>query len=304
MLRDLEDLVAFDRIVGQGSLSGAARELGVSLAVVSRRLARLEASLGVRLVNRTTRALALTDEGQRFHARSVRILADIEEAEREAARGRQLASGVLRVTTTVAFGRRRIAPLLRDFAARHPDLQVQLHASDTLADIVEEGHDLAIRFGALPDSSLMARLLAPNRRVICASPTYLDQRGRPRVLEDLLCHEAVLFGEPALDTWKFADGRSVKMRHRLASNDGEMAHGWALDGAGLVLKSIWDVHEDIAAGRLEIVLPHLALPAAPIHAVYPPGRHMAMRVRFCVDFLAHRLDEEAGAVFADLPVLA
>lgn len=301
MIRELDDLIAFHRIVEHGSLSGAARELHISLAVVSRRLARLEHSLGVRLVSRTTRSLALTEEGRSLHARAVRILSEIEDAAREATRGRQFAAGTLRMTTTVAFGRRLIAPLLQEFASGNPELTVQLHASDTITDIVDEGFDIAIRFGALPDSSLVARLLAPNRRIICASPAYLDRHGRPETIEDLLRHEAVIFGDPPVDVWKFADGRSVKPRQRLVSNDGEIAHGWALGGAGLVVKSIWDVHEDIAAGRLEVVLPNAPLPSAPIHAVYPPGRHMAARVRLCIEFLAQRLSEKSRSILGVLP---
>jgi DNA-binding transcriptional LysR family regulator len=293
MADNLFDMMVFVRVVEAGSLSGAARNLHLSLAVVSRKLARLEERLGVRLVNRTTRTLALTEEGASFHARCVRILAEIDEAEMEVTRGQQTATGLLRVTSTVAFGRRTLAPLLREFQALHPGLQIYLDASDTVVNIIDGGYDLAIRFGRLSDSSLIARQLAPNIRVICGSPDYLDRRGRPQAIEELLTHDCIVFGDPPLDRWSFADGQTVHVRGPLASNDGELGHTWALQGAGLVLKSFWDVQADVEAGRLEIVLPEHSLPAAPIHAIYPHSRHTAAKVRLCVQFLAKRLKEEA-----------
>jgi DNA-binding transcriptional LysR family regulator len=294
MADNLFDMMVFVRVVEAGSLSAAARELHMSLAVISRKLARLEERLGVRLINRTTRTLALTEEGATFHVHCVRILAEIEEAETEVTRGKQTATGLLRVTSTVAFGRRTLAPLLLEFQDLHEGVQVHLDASDTVANIIDGGYDLAIRFGALADSSLIARQLAPNVRVVCGAPAYLDRQGRPRAAEELLFHNCIVYGDPPLDRWAFADGQRVHVRGGLTSNDGELAHAWALRGAGLVLKSIWDVKEDIAAGRLEVVLQELPLPAAPIHAVYPHSRHAAAKVRLCVQFLAARLKEEAG----------
>jgi len=287
------DMLIFVRVTQAGSLSRAARELGFSLTVVSRKLSRLEERLGVRLVNRTTRSLTLTEEGSRFYDRSVRILAEIEDAETEATSGRDTAIGTLRVTATFAFGIRWLAPLLAEFQQSHPTLNVRLDTADGLVNIVEEGYDLAIRFGALSDSSLIARQLAPNRRVICASPAYLDRSGRPSSIEDLVNHEAVSFGDPPSTHWTFDDGRSVNVCSRLGSNNGELAHRWALEGRGLILKSIWDVEDDVASGKLEIVLPDQKLPAAPIHAVFPHNRLAAAKVRLCVDFLAARLKRTA-----------
>src|ERR1700722_7168892 len=165
MADTLLDMVVFVRVVETGSLSAAARELHLSLAVVSRRLSRLEERLGVRLANRTTRTLTLTDEGAAFHARCVRILGDLDEAELEVKRGRNTATGHLRVTSTFAFARRRLAPLLHEFRQLHPGLQIHLEATDSFVNLVESGYDLAIRFGALADSSLIARQLVPNVRV-------------------------------------------------------------------------------------------------------------------------------------------
>lgn len=293
MADNLFDMLVFVRVVEAGSLSGAARDLRLSLAVVSRKLARLEERLGVRLANRTTRTLTLTEEGATYHARCTRILAEIEEAEMEVTRGRDTAIGLLKVTATFAFGRRRLAPLLREFQSRHPGLHVRLDTSDTVANIVEGGYDLAIRFGALADSSLIARQLAPNVRVICGAPAYLDRRGRPVRIEDLLGHTCIVYGDPPLDDWTFADGTVVHVRGGLTTNDGELAHAWALDGAGLVMKSIWDVKDDIDAGRLEVVLPGQPLPASPIHAVYPHNRHAAAKVRLCVEFLSEALKRQS-----------
>ncbi len=289
MADDLLDMAVFVRIVAAGSLSAAARDLGLSLTVVSRRLARLEDRLGIRLLNRTTRTIALTEEGAAFHTRCVRILADIEDAEHEATRRRRTASGQLRVTATIAFSRRRLAALLTEFQAQNPDLRVHLDASDAVVNLVDSGFDLAIRVGALPDSSLIARRIAPSQRVIIASPAYLDRRGRPHAIEDLVNHDMVGLGDPPPAELTFADGRSVRVRGPFSSNAGELTHQFALLGAGLAIKSIWDVEEDLAAGRLEIVLPDTPLPASTIHAVYPHSRHAAARVRLCIAFLAERL---------------
>jgi DNA-binding transcriptional LysR family regulator len=289
MADNLFDMLIFVRVAEAGSLSGAARELRLSLAVVSRRLARLEERFGVRLANRTTRSLTLTEEGARFHGRCVRILAEIDDAEAEVARGRDTAVGHLRITSTFAFGLRWLAPLLREFQEAHPGLHVHLDTSDTVANIIENGYDLAIRFGSLADSSLIARQLAANFRLICAAPSYLASRGRPQRPEDLLAHDVIAFGDPASTDWTFLDGRSIAVRGSLSTNNGELAHRWALDGAGLVLKSLWDVHDDLNAGRLEVVLPGFRLPAAPIHAIYPHSRLSAAKVRLCVEFLAARM---------------
>lgn len=292
MSDDLTDMTAFVRIAETGSLSAAALELNQSLAVVSRRLARLEDRLGVRLVNRTTRTLSLTDEGALFHLRCARILTEIEEAKAEVTQGREAAVGLLRVTSTFAFARRQLAPLLNEFGAQHPKLRIHLDASDRIVNLVDEGVDLAIRFGAMSDSSLIARAIAPNAYVMCASPSYLDRRGRPHVVEDLRAHDCILFGSPPSSRWSFSDGSSVKVKGDLTTNDGELAHAWALEGAGIVLKSAWDVFTDVREGRLEIVLPDTPLPGSPLHAVFPHTRLAPAKVRLVVDFLSRRLRTE------------
>jgi DNA-binding transcriptional LysR family regulator len=283
------DMLAFVRTIQAGSLSGAARTLGVSLAVISRRLTRLEERLGVRLINRSTRSLSATEEGARFFARCVRILAEIDDAETEAASGKDTASGLLKVTTTFAFGRRWLAPLLNEFQQQQPGLHIHLDTDDGVSNIVEKGYDVAVRFGALADSSLVARQLAPNRRVICASPTYLNLKGRPRSLEDLQHHDVIGFGDPLNLQWTLATGETVALRSRFTTNNGEVAHQLALDGAGLILKSIWDVQDDLERQQLELVLPSFQLPAAPIHAVVPNAKLAAAKVRLCMDYLGKRL---------------
>lgn len=303
MADNLTDMIAFVRIAESGSLSAAAAELDQSLAVISRRLARLEERLGVRLVNRTTRQLSLTDEGVAFHQRCARILSDIEEAEAEVTKGREVAVGLLRMTSTFAFARRKLAPLLHEFESQHPGLRVHLDASDRIVNLVDEGFDVAIRFGAMSDSSLISRALAPNAYVMCASPTYLDRRGRPGEIEDLLSHECILFGSPPVARWTFQDGSSVRIRGDLTTNDGDLAHIWALEGAGIVLKSIWDVHDDIHQGRLEIVLPGTWPPASPLHAVFPHSRLAAARVRLVLDFLTRRLRSQWDESIAALVTL-
>lgn len=292
MADDLADMMAFVRIGESGSLSAAARELGQSLTAVSRRLARLEERLGVRLVNRTTRRLSLTPEGETYRLRATGILDDIREAEAEVARGRNEPTGQLRITSTFAFGRRKLAPLLLDLEARHPGLRIHLDVSDRVVDVVESGFDMAIRFGALLDSSLIARSLVDNFYVLCAAPAYLDRRGRPVAIDDLTRHDCVRFGSPLPDRWNFADGRSVRISGDLTTNDGELAHAWVLAGAGITLKAIWDVADDLRRGALEVVLPQERLPSAAVHAVFAHNRLNAARVRLTLDFLAQRLKEE------------
>jgi DNA-binding transcriptional LysR family regulator len=172
---------------------------------------------------------------------------------------------------------------------QHPEMTVELEVSDRVVNLLEGAYDMAIRFGALADSSLVARSLVPDFRVICAAPSYLDRRGRPQAVEDILSHDCILYGAPPLDHWTFVDGSAVHVKATLTTNDGELAHVWALHGGGLVLKSFWDVQEDIEAGRLEVVLPRVRLPASAIHAVYPHSRLVASKVRLCVEFLRAKL---------------
>jgi DNA-binding transcriptional LysR family regulator len=291
MIDNLPNLLAFDRIVRAGSLSAAARELDLSLAVVSKRLTQLESALGVRLLQRTTRRQTLTEEGRLLHAQVVRILAEVEAAEALMSQQRASIGGLLRITAPHDLGRRWIAPILADFQRLHPQLRVQLQLSDALVDLVGEGLDLAVRFGSLADSSLIARPLAPNHRVVCAAPAYLREHGEPAHPGDLVRHRCIVIGDSPSAEWRFIGDEPVSVRidAGLVSNDGGVVLAWALAGAGIALKSIWDVGDDLAAGRLRRVLPDYAVAAAPLHAIYPHSAHLAPRVRAFVDYLRERL---------------
>ncbi|QDX22090.1 LysR family transcriptional regulator [Pandoraea pnomenusa] len=292
MIEHTLDLTLFDRIVATGSLSAAAREMGLSLAVVSKRLGLLEQRLGVRLLNRTTRRQALTEEGQVFHTCCRRILAEIAETERLMSRQSDTVGGVLRISAPRAFGRRQLAPLLVAFRDRHPDVKIHLSLSDLWVDLVAHGIDVAIRVGTLPDSSLVAQELAPNYRVLIASPDYLARRGTPRDAGELQQHDCILFGNSPHGDWRFiwqSETVRVQVRDTYVVDDGDTAHELALHGAGIAQKSIWDVGDDIEAGRLVRVLPDLPIPASPLHAVYPHGPHLAPRTRAFIDFMRDRL---------------
>ncbi|UJB21047.1 MULTISPECIES: LysR family transcriptional regulator [Lysobacter] len=291
MIDNLPNLLAFDRIVRAGSLSAAARELDLSLAVVSKRLTQLESALGVRLLQRTTRRQTLTEEGRLLHAQVVRILAEVEAAEALMSQQRASIGGLLRITAPHDLGRRWIAPILADFQRQHPQLRVHLQLSDALIDLVGEGLDLAVRFGSLADSSLIARPLAPNHRVVCAAPAYLREHGEPAHPADLIRHRCIVIGDSPSAEWRFIGDEPVSVRidAELVSNDGGVVLAWALAGAGIALKSIWDVGDDLAAGRLRRVLPDYAVAAAPLHAIYPHSAHLAPRVRAFVDYLRERL---------------
>ncbi|WP_049621529.1 LysR family transcriptional regulator [Frateuria defendens] len=293
LIDELPNLWVFAKVVSAGSLSAASRELGLSLSVVSKRLAQLEASLGVRLLQRTTRRQTLTEEGALLHAQAERILAEVEQAEALMSRRRGAVSGLLRLTAPNELGRRRIAPIVADFQRKHRQLTVQLELTDTVVDLLGGGFDLAVRYGSLADSSMVARELAPNYRVLCAAPAYLARHGAPAHPGELARHRCILIGDQPRAEWRFEGERGLVVRvpGALVTNDGEAAHAWALEGAGIALKSVWDVGDDLDAGRLRRVLPAWPIPAAPLHAIYPHGRHLAPRVRVFVDYLGKRLRE-------------
>lgn len=289
-LREMEIYVA---IVAAGSLSAAARALGLSVPVVSKELARLEERLGALLIQRTTRSLTLTPEGELFHRRCTTILADVDDAEDQAARGGRL-EGPLRITTTAAFGRRTLAPLLAEFQDAHPGVEIGLILSDRVLDLVQENIDVAIRFGVLADSRLVARRLAASHRVVCAAPAYVARHGMPERPEDLAHHRCLTIGVQQPQEWVLGgpDGeRRVSVHARLSANDGEAVHAWAEAGHGLMLKTVWDVAADLRAGRLVRVLPEWQSLDNAIHAVFQTNRLMARRTRTLVEFLAVRLRE-------------
>jgi DNA-binding transcriptional LysR family regulator len=285
----LAETLSFLKIAETGTLSAAARALGLSLAAMSRRLTHLEARLGVPLVRRNSRHLTLTDEGQIFYAKAGRALAELEDAERTVMRNAADASGVLRVTTTVHFGRRRLAPLLHQFSMRNPGVTVHLETSEQPAGIVENGFDLAICFDTPPDSRLVMKRLADNPRVMCATPDYLAKRGRPRHIADLAAHDCIATGDFHHDIWSEVAMGEVRPRQALSTNDGELARIWALSGAGIAIKSLWDIGEELEDGSLEQVLPEVPLPDSPVVALYLAEQGETAKVRRCLAFLAENL---------------
>src|SRR5688500_10728153 len=280
----------FAKVVAAGSLSAAARELGLSPAMVSRRLAGLEARLGVRLVNRTTRSLHLTDEGATYYESCARVLAEIDHANASVSAGRHEPQGTLRVALPAAFGNQYVAPLVPQFAARYPAVQLSLSLSDRTVDLVDEGFDVAVRIAALADSSLSARKLAPNRRVVCASPEYLRRQGTPRTPEELAQHNC-LIASALTGAWdyKTPEGRSgrVRVSGRYVCDNWEVLREWALAGLGIALKSTWDVRRHLENGALVSLLPGYTFATdVAIYAVYPHRRHLPAKTRAFIEFLA------------------
>src|SRR5512132_113051 len=292
----LYEMSVFSKVISAGSLSAAGRDLGVSTAVISRRLAALEARLGVRLVNRTTRRLALTDEGASYHDACTRILGEIEAADAAAAARRVEPQGVLKVALPASFGHKHIAPLIPPFAARFPKIELVLSLSDRTVNMVEEGFDLAIRIGELQDSSLAARKLAPNRRVVCASPGYLKAHKAPHTPDDLTRHNCLTTTDLKM-IWEYKgpDGKrgTVRVSGHYACDNWEVLREWALAGLGVALKSTWDVRLQLEDGALVPLLPGYDFGTdVAIYAVYPHRRYLPAKTRVFIDYLAESFGPE------------
>ncbi|MEZ5649106.1 MAG: LysR family transcriptional regulator [Burkholderiaceae bacterium] len=293
----LQQIETFVAVAQRGSLSAAAAAEGVTPAVVSRRLAALETRLGVKLLVRTTRRLSLTFEGNAFLEDSLRILDELRNAEDAVSLGGVKASGHVRLTAPAGFGRRHVAPLLPEFLRNNPDVSLTLELSDGLTDIVSDAFDLAVRVGQLDDSSLVGIRLAQNTRVVVASPDYLARAGSPATPADLARHDCLTFGNYGNQArgWQFSDAGetvSMRVRGRLQSNDGSVLRDWAIAGLGLAWRSLWEVGEDIRAGRLVTVLDAFAAPANAIYAVFPQRRQLPLRVRMLIDHLKHHYGSE------------
>ena len=296
MADTLAEMSVFSRVVATGSLSAAARELGLSPAMISRRLSALEARLGVRLVNRTTRSLRLTDEGANYYDTCTRLLAEIDEADSAVAAGRVEPQGALRVAIPASFGNRHIVPLIPAFAEKYPRVQLALSLSDRNVNLIEEGFDLAIRIAELEDSSLTARRLAPNRRVVCASPEYLQRNGTPLTPEDLAHHNCLTSTEFAM-TWEYRDPNGVpgamRVHGRYACDNWEVLREWALAGLGVALKSTWDVRKHLEDGSLVPLFPGYTFGTdVAIYAVYPHRRFLPAKTRAFIEFLADSFGPE------------
>jgi DNA-binding transcriptional LysR family regulator len=297
------DMEFFVLVARHGSLAAAARALDLTPPAATQRLAQLEARLGVRLVNRTTRRISLSAEGETYLAHATRILASIQEMEDAVSSSRAAPKGLLRVNATLGFGRTAIAPIVSAFAQRYPQVEVQMEVTDRPVDLVEAGVDLAIRFGALPDQRLNARRVMSNRRFLCASPLYLQRHGAPATLADLARHRCIVHrqNDEAHGVWRFTSGDGeeqgevVKVHGALSSNDGDIVLGWALDGHGILVRSDWDLARYVESGRLQIVLPQYRLPSADLFVYYLNRRNQPARVRTFIDFLAEHLRQPMGA---------
>lgn len=283
------DLEIFARVVAAGSMSAAARDMSLSPAVVSKRLRRLEDRLGTRLLQRTTRQIALTEAGKGFYERVVAILASVEEAESFVTRRSAMASGVLKIAAPTSFGRKHIAPHLSSFMEANPELTLQLELSDDFVDLVGDGFDVALRIAELNDSSLVARKLAPIHRVLCAAPSYIEKHGLPEDLESLNKH--TLLTTQAQDSWKMESSSgetvSIKPSSAIITNSSEMIREAVLSGIGIGLRSTWDVGPELSSGELKIILPHYrAARGVGLFSVYPTRRFLPAKVRVFIDYMA------------------
>lgn len=285
------DVAIFVAAADAGSLAAAARRRGISPLTASRRVAALEQAVGARLLHRTTRALALTNEGERFLP-FARAMLEAEAGGRAIlGEGAAQASGLLRLTASVAFGRKVVTPAIVDFLRQHPEVEADLVLTDALVDLVAQGFDLGIRIAQLRDSSLIARRLADNPRSLYASPDYLRRAGTPTTLGDLASHQCLPLGDTTHWSFRLGD-RLVRQRvgGRLSTHSIDALHQACVDGAGIALLSDWDTHDDVAQGRLLPVTVERAVPdALAVWAVYPTVRLVPPRVRLFVEYLSHRL---------------
>ena len=287
-MTDLLDYEIFTRVIKAGSLSAAARELHSTPAMISKRLTRLEDRLGVKLLHRTTRRLTTTEVGRSFYERVVAVLAAVADAESLAAIDNDRPRGLLRVSLPTSFGRLHVAPKLKSFLDTFPDLRLLVDLNDEYADLASGGFDVAVRIGTLPDSTLIARRLAPNRRVLCASPQYLEKFGTPRALADLDNHR-LLAAEPQT-AWRFdgPDGPvTYKPQSSLQTNSSELVREAVVSGLGVAFRSTWDVGGELKVGALKRVLPMLqGASDVNIYAVYAGRRLVPPKVRAFVDYFA------------------
>jgi len=294
----LKQIESFVAVAAKGSLTAAAHAEGVAPAIIGRRISGLEQRLGVKLLLRTTRRIALTHEGSAFLESCQRLLTDLATAEASVSAGGVKASGHLRITAPAGFGRRHVAPLVPRFIDRHPEVSVSLNLSDRVVDIVNEGVDCAVRVGDLPDSSLVSVRLADNRRLCVATPGYLARAGTPQHPSELDRHECLTLSSDASQTrgWAFVvDGEPtyLRPRGRLDCSDGQVLHDWCRAGLGIAWRSTWEVEDEIASGTLVSVLETFRAPPNGIFALFPQRKHLALRVRLWIDFLKHTYGEAA-----------
>ena len=303
----LTSLRVFALAAQAGTLSGAARVLGISPAMATKHVDALEAQLGVKLLHRTTRKLTLTDVGEAYLDAVQRILAELDEADASASAQRTLATGLLRLNTPLAFGVRHIAPLMPPFNQAHPAITVELGMTDAVVNLVDGRWDLAVRIGSMHDDSLQARRLGNCHMVLCAAPAYLDAHGLPRSVADLAQHNCLGYTLSATNgpsLWRFGRDGSVRqpIQGNLRANSGDALRAAAVGGQGLVYEPSFIVGDDVAQGRLQaLTLDHPARDLGGIHAVWPANRHPPAKVRAMVDFLVQSLGDPAHPLNAAHP---
>jgi DNA-binding transcriptional LysR family regulator len=285
----LASMKVFAAVVDAGSFAAAAERLDMSRAMASKYVSNLEDHLGTRLLNRTTRRLSLTESGAIFYERSIQIIADVTEAEQAAGHMATTPRGVLKVTMPLAYGLHRLGPLIAEYVSRYPQVKLDLSLSDRKADLVEEGFDVAIRIGSLPESGLIARRLGSERSVVCAAPAYLARHGTPQTPADLRQHACLCYSLTASgEDWHF-EGPDASVTVRVAGpirgDNGDMLRLAALNGAGVIYQPLFIVADDLASGRLVRVLSDYVSSELGIHALYASRRHLSAKVRSFVDFL-------------------
>jgi DNA-binding transcriptional LysR family regulator len=289
------DLGFFSTLISSGSLGAAARELGVTTAAVSKHLAQMESRLGLVLVNRTTRRMSLTHEGEIYLEHARRILGEIDDLEHMLWGSTKAPQGLLRVNATLGFGRSHIAPLIAEYVKQFPQVDIQLQLSVNPPPITDDAYDVCFRFGHPPDSRSIARLIAPNKRILVASPSYIKEYGEPKSPSELIKHNCIGIrqGDEGYGLWRFSSGKgrskneftdSAKVRGNLTTNDGGIAVNWALDDRGIVLRAEWDVTQHLKSGRLIQVMKNFKTPDADIYAVYAERHKTSVRVKTLIDF--------------------
>ncbi len=289
-MNKLKEIEAFVAATEAGTLTAAALREGVTPVMMGRRIDALEKRLGVKLLHRSTRHLSVTQQGVVFLDHCRKLLADLQEAERLVSEGRRKVTGHLIVSAPAAFGRKHVARHASAFIAENPELRISFNLTDRVVDLVREGYDFGIRIGGAIDPSFVAIKLAANRRVVCASPSYLARRGRPETLDDLARHNCLAFNLQGGQQrgWYFQQGGkgvTIRVAGNLDCNDGELLHRWSLEGLGLAWRSTWEIQRELSSGELVTVLDDYALPHYDIMAVYPQQRHVPAKVRLFIEHL-------------------
>jgi DNA-binding transcriptional LysR family regulator len=296
MMSEVAEIQLFVEIVKAGNLSAAARALNASPAAMSRVLAALESRLGVRLATRTSRTFELTEEGQLFYEHCERIVEDIAEAEAEVSSQGKDVKGKLRIGAPVGIGRRLIAPLVARFVKQFPCVQIQLYLSDSGLDVLDDGLDIALRVGLPTDASVIAKKILSTRRIVCASPSYLNRHGVPRRPEDLQQHNCIRLvrGRRVIDAWSFQEGGKkfeVMVSGNLTTNGGLVVHDWAKSGEGIALKAAWDIQPDLEAGTLIECLKDFWCDEIDLFAIFANRQHLSPRIRIFLDYISSTLPE-------------